>query len=41
MDNELITDVDDVSADDATSVVTMTEELLIEEISIDGMCVVY
>jgi len=41
MDNELITDVDDVSADDATSVVTMTEELLIEEISIDGMCGVY
>ena len=37
MENEDIVEVDNATADDAV----VEEELLIEEISIDGMCGVY
>ncbi len=44
MDNELIaedTTVNETRADEKTIAASITDELLIEEISIDGMCGVY
>ena len=41
MDNPTATDAAPATATDADSVELVEEELLVEEISIDGMCGVY